>query len=65
MEAAFAFLSDTASETLKVDKFEEACGVGMFVIQHFGLLSTLEKSINVIGSDARQKKKTWLKLFEL
>lgn len=29
LEAAFAFLSSIASENLKVDEFEQACGVGM------------------------------------
>lgn len=32
LEAAFAFLSDIASENLKLDEFEEACGVGMDMI---------------------------------
>lgn len=43
LEAAFAFLSDTASETLKVDKFEEACGVGIEVS-----LGDMEKTVNDI-----------------
>lgn len=30
VEAAFAFLTVTASEDLDISKFEEACGVGMF-----------------------------------
>lgn len=29
LEAAFSFLSATASDSLKVDEFEVACGVGM------------------------------------
>ncbi|XP_071686372.1 glutamine--tRNA ligase-like [Rutidosis leptorrhynchoides] len=34
LEAAFAFLSVTASEDLDINKFEEACGVGVEVSEH-------------------------------
>ncbi|XP_074326435.1 glutamine--tRNA ligase-like [Apium graveolens] len=43
LDAAFAFLSDTASETLKVEEFEEACGVGIEVS-----LGDIEKTVNDI-----------------
>ena len=38
LEAAFLFLSATASEDLNVTEFEEACGVGMTIIQHIGFM---------------------------
>ncbi|KAK4376445.1 hypothetical protein RND71_002741 [Anisodus tanguticus] len=48
LEAAFAFLSATASENLKVHDFEEACGVGVEVSK-----DDIECAVNVVFEEKK------------